>query len=233
MRFDINRQSMKNILIFAFLIFGLNIFAQNALLTKVAKVHQNSDKIFYRIDTAQAGAEYLGEVEVQGFSNDDPLVFSKVYQKGKEIGANAFAYVPFESIDGSVPAFDPWNYRLKLFYLPAQDFPAENNTVYLFSSPVQKQKITFSKENLEFEPRTYTVRKLSAGEIYTLSTKKFLGSSVKLSAKEGQPVQHFQLSAFKVKSNPYGSAGINLKSGDIVLLERSFADFLSVIYKKF
>ena len=224
---------MKNILFIVALFTALLTFGQNAVLTKVASVHSNTDKMLYRIDTAQAGAEYLGIVEVQGFSGDDALVFSKVYQKAKEIGANAFAYLPFETIDGSAPKFDPWNYRLKLYYLPASDFPKEDNTVYIFASPDQKQKIAFSDETISFEPRTYTKRTMSAGEVYTFSTKKFLGSTLRLSAKDGQPVQHFQISAFKVKSNPYGSAGVNLKSGDIILLERSFADFLSVIYTPF
>ena len=224
---------MKQIPFIFALFLSSVLFGQNAVLNKVAKVHDNQDKFLYKIDATQTGAEYLGEVEVQGFSNDDALVFSKVYQKAKEIGANAFTYAPFETIDGSKPKFDPWNYRLKLYYLPLQNFPKEDNTIYIYASPVQKQKIGFSKQNIVFEPRTFTKKKLEAGQVYSLSTKKLLGATVKLSAKEGQPVQHFQISAFKVKSNPYGTAGVNLKSGDIILLERSFADFLSVIYTQF
>lgn len=233
LRGNTQKQSMKHLLVTAGLLAGSFLYAQNAVLTKVAKVHDGKEKMLYRIDPANPSAEYLGDLEVQGFSNNDVLVFSRVYEKAKEIGANAFAYGAFETIDGSKPKFDAWNYRLKLYYVPVPNLPREDNTVYIFASPVQKQKIEFTGKKIDFEPRTFTKRSLQAGEVYTISTRNLLGSSVKLSAKEGQPVQHFQISAFSVNSNPYGSAGINLKSGDIVLLERSFADFLSVIYSQF
>ncbi|WP_228420497.1 hypothetical protein [Chryseobacterium sp. 5_R23647] len=42
--------------------------------------------------------------------------------------------------------------------------------------------------------------------------------------------QYFQISAAKIKSNTYGEPGINLKSGDIIGLDKSFGDFLRMIY---
>ena len=63
-----------------------------------------------------------------------------------------------------------------------------------------------------------------------ISTKKFLGSSVKIRADKLDEKQIFQVSAFKINSNPYGTAGINIKSGDIMKLEKSYGDFLTTIY---
>lgn len=222
---------MKNLLWIILIFWGQLLAAQNVILNKVEKTHTNNDKVFYQIDPTEVVADFLGEIEVQGFSDDDVEVFGKIYAKAKQIGANAFAIKPFESIEGGVQAFDPAHYRLSLFYLPTADFPKENNIIYLIASPHNKQTIAFNKENIVFQPRTFIRKELAPGTVYTVSTKKFLGSSIRLSAQENQPVQYFQLSAFSVNSNPSGTAGINLKSGDITRLEQSYAQFLTVIYK--
>lgn len=223
---------MKKFLIFCSVIFAQIAFAQNVILNKVEKVNTNSDKIFYKIDPKVTSAEYLGEIEVQGFSDDDAKVFGLIYKKAKEIGANSFSYKPVETITGENSAFDELNYRLNLYYVPKENVPAENNVVYLISSPFKKQKIAVNKENIEFEPRTFKKVMLKPGENYTISTRKLLGSAITLSAQENQPVQYFQFSAFSINSNPYGTAGINLKSGDITKLEQSYAQFLTTIYKE-
>ena len=223
---------MKNFLIFCTLIFAQFAFAQNVILNKVVKVNTNSDKIFYKIDPKVTSAEYLGEIEVQGFSDNDAKVFGMIYKKAKEIGANAFSYKPLETITGENSAFDELNYRLNLYYIPKENIPTENNAVYLIASPFKKQKIAINKENVLFEPRTFKKLNLEPGENYTISTRKLLGSAIMLSAQENQPVQYFQFSAFSVNSNPYGTAGINLKSGDIIKLEQSYAQFLTTIYKE-
>lgn len=223
---------MKKIIAFSILFVGQVFFAQNVVLNKVVKSNTNSDKFFYKIEPKNATAEYLGELEVQGFSGDDVKVFGMVYKKAKEIGANAFSYHPFETIDGNVQKFDYAHYRLNLYYSEAAWFPKEDNIIYLISSPYKKQTIGVNKENIVFQPRTYTKKQLAAGEIYTISTKKLLGSSIKVAAQENQPVQYFQFSAFSVNSNPYGTAGINLKSGDITRLEQSYGQFLTTIYEE-
>lgn len=210
---------------------GQMVFGQNVVLNKVVKTHSNSDRILYKINPETVTSEYLAEIEVQGFSDDDVKIFGMIYKKAKEVGANAFAYQPFETVDGGLQKFDAMHYKLNLYYVAADDFPKESNTVYLIASPYKKQTIAINKENIVFEPRTYTKRELTSGEIYTVSTKKLLGSSIKLSAQENQPVQYFQFSAFSVNSNPYGTAGINLKSGDITKLERSYAEFLTTVYQ--
>lgn len=223
---------MKKITGFTLLLFAQIFFAQNVVLNKVVKSHTNSDKVLYKINAETTSAEYLGELEVQGFSDDDVKMFGMIYKKAKEIGANAFSYQPFETVDGSLSKFDYAHYKFNLYFVEAGHFPKEDNVIYLISSPYKKQTIAVNKENIVFAPRTFTKRKLSGGEIYTISTKKIFGSSVKLAAQENQPVQYFQFSAFSVNSNPYGSAGINLKSGDITRLEQSYGQFLTTIYEE-
>ena len=213
------------------ILVGHFFMAQNVILNKVEKTHSNMDKFLYKINPEAVNAEYLGEIEVQGFSDDDVKVFGMVYKKAKEIGANAFSYRPFESVEGGIQKFDSAHYRLNLYYVSPDQFPKEDNIIYLISSPYKKQTIAVNNDKLSFEPRTYTKIQLTPGEIYTVSTRKLLGSSVKLSAQENQPVQFFQFSAFSVNSNPYGTAGINLKSGDITRLEQSYAQFLTTIYQ--
>jgi len=224
---------MKKAFLFTGLILAQFAFGQNVILNNVLKTSENTDKFLYRINADQSSAEYLGELEVQGFSNDDVDVFNKIYKKAKEIGANAFSFQPFIDVDGSLKKFDPANYKLSLYYLPQNNFPKENNTVYIISASTKSQKISYNKDIIEFHPRTYTRKILDNGEIYTISTRKFLGSSIKLAAKIDQPVQYFQLSAAQIRTNPYGSAGITLKSGDITMLEKSYGDFLITIYQEF
>ena len=213
------------------ILVGHFFMAQNVILNKVEKTHSNADKFLYKINPEAVNAEYLGEIEVQGFSDDDVKVFGMVYKKAKEIGANAFSYRPFESVEGGIQKFDSAHYRLNLYYVSPEQFPKEDNIIYLISSPYKKQTIAVNNDKLSFEPRTYTKIQLIPGEIYTVSTRKLLGSSVKLGAKEKQPMQFFQFSAFSVNPNPYGNAGINLKSGDITRLEHSYAQFLTTIYQ--
>ena len=210
---------------------GHFLMAQNVILNKVAKSHSNTDKFLYKVNPETVNAEYLGEIEVQGFSDDDVKVFGMVYKKAKEIGANAFSYRPFESVEGGIQKFDSAHYRLNLYYVSPDQFPREDNIIYLIASPYKKQTIAINNDKITFEPRTYTKIQLIPGEIYTVSTRKLLGSSVKLGAKEKQPMQFFQFSAFSVNSSPYGTAGINLKSGDITRLEQSYAQFLTTIYQ--
>ena len=213
------------------ILVGHFFMAQNVILNKVEKTHSNMDKFLYKINPESVNAEYLGEIEVQGFSDDDVKVFGMVYKKAKEIGANAFSYRPFESVEGGIQKFDSAHYRLNLYYVSPDQFPKEDNIIYLIASPYKKQTIAVNNDKISFEPRTYTKIQLTPGEIYTVSTRKLLGSSVKLGAQENQPVQFFQFSAFSVNSNPYGNAGINLKSGDITRLEQSYAQFLTTIYQ--
>lgn len=223
---------MKNALFIVFAFCSSLFLAQNVVFNKVETTHTNSDRFLYKVNPEVTEAIYLGEIEVQGFSNNDVEMFGKIYRKAKEIGANSFTLKPFESIDGGVAEFDASHYRLHLYYTDPKTFEAEDNTVYLISSPHNGQKISFNKENINLQPRSFTKRQLAPGTTYTVSTRKFLGTSIRLAAKENQPMQYFQLSAFSVNSNTNGEAGINLKSGDITRLEQSYAQFLTTIYRE-
>lgn len=223
---------MKKIL-FATFVFAANFFfAQNVFLTKVEKTHENTDKFLYKIDEEKKDAEYLGEIEVQGFSKKDAEIFSLIYKKAKEIGANTFALTPFENVDGSLQNFNPANYKLALYYLPKDQLLNQTGVLYLFASSEKNQKIAVNQVDYIIQPRSYMIFQTTPGEVYTISTKKLLGSAIKFQPKENSSNQYFQISATKIKSDETGIGGLNLKSGDIIGLEKSYAEFLSIIYNK-
>jgi hypothetical protein len=223
---------MKSLTAFIFIFLIHLLGAQNVYLTKVQKTHDNSDKSLYKINGETENAEYLGEIEVQGFSKDDADVFSLIYKKAKEIGANAFSLKPFENIDGSLQNFNPANYRLSLYYMPKEKWADQKGYIYIFASSDKDQKIAVNKKDYIISPRSYMTVKIIPGEVYTLSTKKLLGSTIKIQPKENSANQYFQISSAKVKADETGTGGLNLKSGDIIGLEKSFAEFLSTIYSK-
>lgn len=223
---------MKNIAIIISVLCIQLWNAQNVYLSKVEKTNDNSDKFFYKKEDAVTDAVYLGEIEVQGFSKDDAAVFSMVYKKGKEIGANTFTLKPFENIDGSPQSFNPANYKIALYYTPKDKLAAQHGDLYLFASSEKKQKISVNKEDYTLSPRSFLKFKTVPGEVYTISTKKLLGSTIKIQPKTGDDSLYFQVSALKVKPDTSGVGGLNLKSGDIIGLEKSYAEFLSLIYKE-
>lgn len=220
---------MKKILIAA-LIFLIQLFnAQNVYLTKVERTHENTDKFLYKISEIK-DAEYLGEVEVQGFSKYDDEVFALIYKKAKEIGANTYTLKPFENIDGTKQNFNPSNYRLSLYFLPKNQLAEQTGYIYVFASSDKNQKIAVNNKDYIISPRSYIMLKTVPGEVYTVSTKKLLGSTIKIQPKDNSSNQYFQISAAKIKSDNTGTGGLNLKSGDIIGLETSYGDFLSTIY---
>ncbi|WP_292010796.1 hypothetical protein [Chryseobacterium sp.] len=223
---------MRNIIIAACIFFVQSFFAQNIYLNKVEKVNDNKDKFFYKIEENREDALYLGELEVQGFSKDDASTFSMIYKKAKEIGANGFTWKPFETVDGKDIEFNPSNYRLNLYYISPEKLVIPTLQIYLFASSDKNQKISINNKDYSLSPRSYIELNATPEEVYTISTKKLLGSTIKLQMKANQASQYFQISSMKIKSNTYGEGGINLKSGDIIGLERSYAEFLSVIYQK-
>lgn len=224
---------MKNLAIVILVFFTQLLSAQNVYLTKVEKTNDNTDKFLYKIDEEIKEAQYLGEVEVQGFSKDDALTFSLIYKKAKEIGANTFSLKPFENIDGTPQDFNPSNYKLSLYYLPKEKLTSQSGYLYLFASSDKDQKININRKDYTLSPRSYLIIDTVPGEVYTISTKKLLGSTIKLQPKAGQSSQYFQISSLKVKSDDSGTGGLNLKSGDIVGLETSYGEFLRTIYQEF
>lgn len=223
---------MKNLAIVIFVLATQFFAAQNVYLTKVEKTNDNTDKFLFKIKEEIKVAQYLGEVEVQGFSKDDAAIFSLIYKKAKEIGANTFSLQPFENVDGSPQAFNPANYKLNLYYLPKEKLISQTGYLYLFASSDRDQKISINRKDYNLSPRSFLKIETVPGDVYTISTRKLLGSTIKLQPKQGEVNQYFQISALKVKSDTSGVGGLNLKSGDIIGLEKSFGEFLSLIYSK-
>ncbi len=219
------RKLLYLISVFIFQFFYL----QSVTLNKVEKTNENKDKFLYRIAEI-SHSEYLGEILVNGFSNDDVRIFGEVYKKAKQIGANSFSLKPIENVDGSFQKFDPGYYMLNLYYTEPGEIRGENNVAYLVSAADKRQKIAIDSQPVEMQPRHYLKLKLKDQEVMTVSTRKLLGSTVKLSGKEDQPALYFSLTNFNIRSNDSIYGGINLKSGDITGLEKSFGMFLTTIY---
>lgn len=223
---------MKNIAIIFSVLCTQLWNAQNIYLTKVEKTNDNADKFLFKKNEAATDAVYLGEVEVQGFSKDDATVFSLVYKKAKEIGANTFALKPFENIDGTPQAFNASNYKIALYYTPKEKLATKDGAMYIFASSEKDQKINVNRQDYILSPRSFLKMKIVPGEVYTISTKKLLGSTVKVQPKTNDESLYFQISSLKIRSDTSGVGGLNLKSGDVMGLEKSYAEFLSVIYKE-
>lgn len=205
-------------------------FTQNIILSKVDKVNNNKDKIFYRIDPENTKAEFLGEVLVNGFSNDDVAVFGSIYKKAKEVGANTFALKKIEGLEDQ--AFNPAHYILDLYYVAAEDIPQEYNTLYIVASSKKDQKLSINNQKLNLLERHFIRKTFAPGETVSISTRQFLGSGIKVTGKENHPAQYLQVSNFNIKENQSIYGGINIKSSDIIGLERSYADFLTTIYEE-
>ncbi|MCJ7933633.1 MAG: hypothetical protein MUW56_08385 [Chryseobacterium sp.] len=205
--------------------------AQNVYLTRVEKTNDNPDKFLYKKEAALAEAIYLGEIDVQGFSKDDAAIFSLVYKKAKEIGANTFALKPFENVDGALQPFNPANYKIALYYVPKEKLTVKEGMIYIFASSEKDQKIRVNEKDYILHPRSFITIKIVPGQVYTVSTKKLLGSTIKVQPKDNHENMYFQISSLKVKADNSGVGGLNLKSGDVIGLEKSYAEFLTMIYK--
>ena len=217
------------------LLFLISVFCcqffylQTVTLNKVEKTNDNKDKFFYKINDA-SNSEYLGEILVNAFSNDDVEIFGDIYKKAKQVGANSFSLKPIENVDGTIQDFNPAYYILNLYYTNPDNIPNEENVAYLVSSSEKKQKININGKTTELKARSFIKLNLNETEVMSVSTRKLLGSTVKLSAKAGQPSLYLALTDFKIRSNDGIYGGVNLKSGDITGLEKSFGMFLTTIY---
>ena len=221
------RKLLFLISVFCFQFFYLQVVTLN----KVEKTNENKDKFFYKINEPSK-SDFLGEILVNAYSNDDVTIFGDVYKKAKQVGANSFNLKPVENIDGTIQNFNPSYYILNLYYTNIDDIPAEENVAYLVSSSEKKQKININNKTTELQPRSFIKLNLSESEVMSVSTRKLLGSTVKLSAKSGQPSLYLSLTDFKIRSNDSIYGGVNLKSGDITGLEKSFGMFLTTIYSE-
>ncbi|MCG2792851.1 MAG: hypothetical protein L6262_04790 [Weeksellaceae bacterium] len=219
------RKILFLVAVFCFQFFYLQIVALN----KVVKTNENKDKFLYKIEDFSK-SEFLGEILVNAYSNEDVEIFSDIYKKAKQIGANTFALKPIENIDGTIQKFNPAYYFLNLYYTNAEEIPNEENVAYLISSSDKSQKININNQTIELQARSFLKLDLTKSEIMSVSTRKLLGSMVKLSSKSGQPSLYLSLTNFKIHSNDSIYGGVNFKSGDITGLEKSFGMFLTTIY---
>lgn len=223
---------MEKLITILFIFISALSSAQNVYLTKVEKTNENTDKFLYHVKEKISDSEFLGEVEVQGFSKDDAAVFSQIYKKAKEVGANSYTIKPFETIDGSPKKFDVAHYKLYLYYVSSEKFSMEEGNLYLFAASSKDQKISINRKDYQLAPRTFLKIPMVGGEVYTVSTKKLLGSTIKIQRSEKNSNQYYQTSSARLGNSSQNDGTLHLKSGDIVGLEKSFAQFLLVIYQE-
>lgn len=204
-------------------------YGQLVTLSKSERISDGTDKLLYKIDPKMDSAEYIGEVEVDGFSARDTEIFAQVYKKAKTIGANGFSLKEMESIDGTLQSFNPNHYYLNLYEV--KEMPKRDNTVYILYSHSKPGKLKINDKQQQIEPRSYLKLTLKPGEVVSIAMGGFLGSKIVLGYKENQPVQYYQLLPAGVRASNHASeGGLNLKSGDIIAVERSYAEFLTTIY---
>lgn len=200
-------------------------------LVEVKKVHENTDKFLYTIDSLQAQkSEYLGKLEVNGFNIDDVAVFSEVYKKAKSTGANTYRLQLNPTIEGK-PSFNPNFYTLLLYYTPEKVYGKEENQVYLISSSDKAIKVRINDRKILLEPRSFVQLNLNQILSADIAVGGFLGSRIQIEQQNNQPNLYFEISGAKISANRYGEGGLNLKSGDFIKLEKSFAQFLLNIYQ--
>ncbi len=223
---------MRNkIQLFAALFLFSLLSAQSVTLSRAERVGENKDKFLYLIDSLSKGETYLGEIEVHGFSTQDAEVFSQIYKKAKTIKANGFKLKEREMLGGEPPQINTSHYILELYDL--KEKPKYSNLVVLFSSSDKEQKVRINEKIYVMSPRSYIAIQLRPQEVYSLRVGGLLGSKILLSYKENQPVQYFQVLRSGIRADQSGNqGGLTIKSGDIIGLERSYAEFLKTIYKK-
>lgn len=213
------------------ILFSGFCFSQNIFLTEIKATNDNKDKFLYALQKwPDSTAQYLGKIEVSGYSTYDVEIFSEIYKKAKSIGSNTYILRTPENIDG-VSTFNPSHYEIYLYYIEAAKIPKEENCVYLISSDNEIQ-IRINNQYKKLEPRSYIKYNLIEKNITDISVGKFLGSRIKLQYKEGQPDQYFQISGKKITANSPANPGISFKTGDFIKLEKSYALFLLSIYKE-
>lgn len=222
---------MKNIHYILLFFCSTFAFAQNIFLTEVKATHNNTDKFLYQISNEPTSEnQYLGKIEVSGYSDKDEEVFAEVYKKAKFVGGNTFIIKSPEQVDGT-QVFNPAHYYIYVYYTEAEKIAKEQNLIYIIN-PNKEVQLRINNTKQKLLPRTYIKYDISKTEITDISVGTILGSRIKFQPKEGQPEQYFQLSGKKVKANPEDNPGINFKTGDIIKLEKSYAQFLINIYQR-
>lgn len=223
---------MKKVVLL-FSLFSASFFwSQNVYLNSILKTHENTDTSIHTLSAEETEVgEYLGEIEVQGFSLDDAAVYSKIYRKVKEIGGNAVAYKPFPTIDDSVSLLDPAHYRLAVYYNAKENRQDNVSALYLFADSPKEQKIRINDRDYLLPSRSYIKILLEEGKTYTVSTKKLFGSTVRLKKNPAGESQYFKILSGRIGGAGNNDGTLHIKTGDIIRVNQSFGEFLRLIYK--
>ena len=145
---------MKKILYIYIVLYSSFCFSQNIFLTEAKEIHVNNDKFLYALkEEPKTDAQYLGKIEVSGFSNDDAAVFSEIYKKAKSIGGNSYFMKPAENIEGN-STFNPHHYILYIYYKEKQTIPQKENTVYLIN-PEKEIEVRINNKKVKLPQRSF------------------------------------------------------------------------------
>lgn len=223
---------MKKILYLYILLHFSFSYSQTIYLTEAINIGENKDKFLYAFNKEPDStyARYLGKIEVSGFSNNDVEVFSEIYKKAKSISGNYFFINSPSTIEGE-RKFNPNYYTLYIYDVDLSTIKKEENIVYFINSE-KEVEIRINNQKIKLAPRSYIKYDLSKDNITDVSVGKFLGSRIKLQFKKGQPEQYFQISGKKISASSPSNPGINFKTGDIIKVEKSYANFLLSIYQE-
>lgn len=218
---------MKNRIWTLAALLPFTLFAQSVNLTEAKTANDNNDQRLYKIDVVN-DAQYLGKIEILGPLEDGPVAFKKFYQKARSLGANAFLYQSKKDLDNQEIATN--TREVALYYTPT--LPSNANS-YLIYNDSKTKEVLVNGEKVTIPQNTYYEGQIKEGANNYIATKKFLGSRVNLYYKEDQPQQNFQLLSGGIRSDKSGvSGGLILKTGDLIVLERSYANFLSMFFAK-
>ena len=218
---------MKNRIWTLVTLLPLTIFAQAVNLTEAKTTNENNDQRLYKLEEA-TNAQYLGKIEILGPLENGPTAFQKFYQKARSLGANAFVFHAKKNLDNQDVVSN--TREVSLYY--SQTLP-ENANSYLVFNDSKAKEILVNGAKVAIPQTSYYEGKIADGETNYIATKKFLGSRINLYYNEGQPQQNFQVISGGVRSDKSGvTGGLILKTGDLVLLERSYANFLSMFFLK-
>ncbi len=217
---------MRNSFLVLGLLFANSIFAQKIVLSEASKVNENNDKRLYRIESTSNSIK-LGTIEIVGDLDNDVAAFNAFYQKARTVGANSYIY----SVEKDLNNEDiRSNVKIISLYF-TQNLPEKYNTYYILNSG-KSQNVVVSGKKVEIPSKSFIQDDIKTDESNYISTRKFLGSRINLYYKSSQPEQYFQVISGGVKSDQTGVGGLVLKTGDLIMLEGSFANFLTLFYKR-
>lgn len=222
---------MKKLLaFFAFFILFSSISGQVSLI-EAKKHHENKDSFLYLLpQNLPENAEYLGKMEINNQGMDETELFHEFYKKAKLVGANAYQIITTDNLENQ-PVYHRNLFAVNLYYVEQNKIPNEDNFVYLIANQ-HRSKIRVNDKRLEIQPKTYLKIDLNTMKLADVAVGGFLGSRIEFSVKNSQPNQYFEIKNANVRSKNSPFGGINIKSGDFVMLEKSYAQFLISLFQE-